>query len=92
MIKGVQVEEKARIDLTKKVIYLRVDCDFNKGKDLANFFYSFDNKTWTPIGTEFKMRFDYQKLFMGTKFAIFNYATKELGGYIDVDFFKYVKN
>ena len=91
VIKGVQVEEKARIDLTKKVIYLRVDCDFNKGKDLANFFYSFDNKTWTPIGTEFKMRFDYQKLFMGTKFAIFNYATKELGGYIDVDFFKYVK-
>lgn len=89
VIKGVQVEEKARINLTQKLIYLRMDCDFNKGQDLVNFFYSFDNKTWTPIGTEFKMRFDYQKLFMGTKFAIFNYATKSLGGSIDIDFFKF---
>ena len=42
--------------------------------------------------TEFKMRFDYQKLFMGTKFAIFNYATKTTGGSVDIDFFKYQKN
>jgi len=91
LITGVQVVEKARMELTKNIIYMRVDCDFNKGKDLANFYYSFDNKTWTPFGTEFKMRFEYLKLFMGTKFAIFNYATKALGGYVDVDFFKFAK-
>jgi hypothetical protein len=26
---------------------------------------------------------------MGSKFAIFNYATKKTGGYIDVDYFDY---
>jgi arabinoxylan arabinofuranohydrolase len=29
---------------------------------------------------------------MGSKFAIFNYATKKAGGYVDVDFFRYSKN
>ena len=41
------------------------------------------------IGSEFQMRFDYMRLFMGTRFAIFNYATKTTGGYIDVDYFNY---
>ena len=35
------------------------------------------------------MRFDYQRLFMGTRFAIYNYATREKGGYVDVDYFNY---
>ena len=26
---------------------------------------------------------------MGTKYAIYNYATKTTGGYVDIDFFKY---
>jgi len=88
-IRGVQVEEKARIDLTQNIIYLRIDCDFNLNKDLATFYYSIDSKDWKPIGTSFKMVFDYLKLFMGTRFAIFNYATKAIGGYVDVDYFKY---
>ena len=33
------------------------------------------------------MRFDYRRFFMGTRFAIFNYATKKTGGHIDVDNF-----
>ena len=35
------------------------------------------------------MVFDYTKFFMGSKFAIFNYATKDLGGYVDIDYFEY---
>jgi hypothetical protein len=35
------------------------------------------------------MRFDFQKFFMGTKFGIFNYCTKQAGGYVDVDWFRY---
>lgn len=88
-INGVQVEEKARVELSKNIIYLRIDCDFNLNKDIATFSYSLDNINWIPIGTEFKMIFDYKKLFMGTKFAIFNYATKSIGGFVDVDYFKY---
>lgn len=91
-ILNVVVDEKARVELSKNRVYLRIDGDFNLNKDLAKFYYSFDNKNWTAIGTEFKMIFDYRKLFMGTKFAIFNYATKTTGGYIDVDFFKYERN
>ena len=37
------------------------------------------------------MRFDYRLFFMGTRYAIFNYATKEKGGQIDVDHFNYTK-
>ena len=35
------------------------------------------------------MSFDYRRMFMGSKFAIFNYATRETGGYIDVLDFEY---
>lgn len=88
-ITGVKVEEKARMKLLRNVVYLRVDGDFNLHKDNATFYYSLDNKKWTPIGPEYKMIFDYRRMFMGSKFAIFNYATKNLGGYVDVDFFHY---
>ena len=88
-VRNVAVEEKVRVELKQNTIYLRIDGDFNLNKDLATFYYSFDNKNWTPMGPEFKMIFDYRKLFMGTKFAIYNYATKATGGYVDVDFFNY---
>ncbi len=89
LVRSVAVDEKARVELLKNTIYLRIDCDFAAHADQATFYYSLDNVTWTPIGTPFKMRFDYQKLFMGTRFAIFNYATKSTGGYVDVDGFQY---
>lgn len=86
---GVETEEKARVPLHTNRVYLRVDADFNPGKDWATFFYSFDQQHWQAIGSPFKMRFDYRKLFMGTRFAIFNYATVKVGGFVDVDFFNY---
>lgn len=88
-IKDVKVDEKARIELKKKVVYLRIDGDFNLNKDIATFYYSFDNKNWKQMGGDYKMIFDYRRLFMGSKFAIFNYATKSTGGFVDVDFFHY---
>lgn len=88
---GINAVEKARVVLTSNVVYLRIDADFNLNKDVATFYYSTDNKTWKPFGEPFKMIFDYTRLFMGTKFAIFNYATKATGGYVDVDFFDYKK-
>lgn len=66
-------------------------CGFPFERDIAEFYYSTDSKDWTKIGSDFKMRFDYRKLFMGTKFGIFNYATKSAGGYVDVDYFRYEK-
>jgi len=70
-------------------IYLRIDADFNLGKDWASFYYSLDNQRWIKIGVDVKMVFDYTRLFMGSRFAIYNYATKSLGGYVDIDEFEY---
>ena len=90
-----KVEEKVveSIDLKGKTVYLRIDGDFRAGerggRDLATFYYSLDGELWTKIGSDFRMRFDYRRFFMGTKFAIFCYATKRAGGYIDVDRFDY---
>ncbi len=80
------------VELDHDIVYLRITGDFNLGQDIATCYYSLDNKNWTPIGSPFKMIFDYKKLFMGSKFAIFNYATQSVGGYVDIDFFTYEKN
>ena len=90
------VDEKVieTIPLSSKKLWLRLDGDFQPGHhDVANFFYSLDGEQWTQIGTKnYRMSFDYRRFFMGSKFGIFNYATKKAGGYVDVDFFRYSKN
>ncbi len=68
-------------------IYLKVHGDFNPRRDMAQFSWSQDGENWQNIGREIKMVFDYQRHFMGSKFAIFNYATKAVGGIVDVDWF-----
>ena len=84
------LKETVQLPAKTKTVWLRLSGDFNPGKDEANFFYSLDGQQWQPIGSRaYKMRFDYRRLFMGTKFAIFNYATKKAGGYVDVDSFDY---
>ncbi|WP_434981324.1 glycoside hydrolase family 43 protein [Daejeonia sp. YH14] len=85
----VDKKETARIPLKGNQVYFRVDADFNLGKDVAKFSYSTDNKTWKTIASDYKMIFDYRRLFMGSKFLIFNYATKSKGGFVDVDYFDY---
>ena len=86
-----QVDDKviATVPLTVPIIWLRIDADFNVGRDVAQFYYSTDGEQWSQLGGDYKLRFDWQRFFMGSKFAIFNYATKRLGGYIDVDGFNY---
>lgn len=89
---GVKSKVRGEVEIEQSVIYLRIDGDFLLSRDIATCYYSLDNKIWKKIGVDFKMRFDYQRLFMGTRFAIFNYATKTLGGYVDVDSFDYKRN
>ena len=90
------VDEKVveSVELTQPEVWLRVDGDFRPGhNDAANFYYSLDGQKWEQIGTkDYRMRFDYRRFFMGSKFAIFCYATKKAGGYVDVDGFDYKKD
>ena len=91
-------EEKVieSVELKQNKIWLRIDGDFTPaqrgGRDAANFYYSLDGNDWTKIGTtDYRLRFDWRRFFMGSKFGIFCYATKKAGGYVDVDEFNYSK-
>ena len=88
----VESTELSSIHQSPSTIHLKLTADFRPGRDTANFYYSTDGTTWTQIGShDYKMQFDYRRFFMGTKFAIFNYATRKTGGYIDVDAFEYTR-
>ena len=78
-----------QVALNSPMVWLRIDADFNVGRDIASFHYSLDGESWEQLGSDYKLRFDWQRFFMGSKFALFNYATKRLGGSVDFDFFDY---
>lgn len=88
-VENVTEQIKETVTLTSPKIWLRVDGDFLPRRDIATFYYSLDGEQWVKIGTEHRMRFDWQRFFMGSKFAIFCYATKKKGGWVDVDQFSY---
>lgn len=90
-IGGITITKFAEIKLNKKQkkVWLRVSGDFVHQKDEASFAYSLDGKKWVKFEEKVKTPFDYRRFFMGTKFAIFNYATSQMGGYVDVDYFHY---
>jgi len=91
--------EVQQIPLTQMCVYLKIDCDFTgmndeannlwalNGKDEAKFSYSLDGKVWNPIGNILKMKYDIPH-FIGYRFGLFNYATKNTGGYADFDWFR----
>ncbi|MBA4197407.1 MAG: glycoside hydrolase [Chitinophaga sp.] len=79
-------EEAQTIPLLQKTVLFKAECNFTDKKDVANFFYSLDGKAWSPIGTQLKMAYTIPQ-FIGYRFALFNYATKETGGYADFDYF-----
>jgi beta-xylosidase len=79
--------EAQSVPLTQKTVYLKAECNFRDKTDLANFFYSLDGKTWTPIGSQLKMEYSMPH-FIGYRYGLFNYATKTPGGYVDFDWFR----
>ena len=72
--------------INSSTVYLEANPVFGTGK--ATFAYSSDNKTFKTLGNELKMKFSLT-VFTGNKFCLFNYATKEQGGYVDFDWFKH---
>jgi beta-xylosidase len=79
--------EAANIPLTQNTVFFKAECNFKDRKDVANFFYSLDGKNWLPIGTQLKMAYTIPQ-FIGYRFALFNYATKNTGGFADFDYFR----
>ena len=83
---GGKVVEAASIPLEQHIIFFKAQCDFTDKKDVADFFYSLDGKNWIQVGSQLKMAYTLPH-FMGYRFGLFNYATKQTGGYADFDFF-----
>jgi len=78
--------EMERVELKQNKVYLKVECNFKDFADVANFFYSLDGKKWKSIGNQLKMVYTLPH-FMGYRFGLFNYATKNIGGSADFDYF-----
>jgi beta-xylosidase len=82
-----QPVELQRIDLTQNKVYLKADADFRDRSDKAYFYYSLDGKSWQPVGGPLQMSYTLPH-FMGYRFGLFNYATKQEGGHVDFDYFQ----
>lgn len=79
-------EVMASAPLQADCVWLRAECDFTT--DTARFSFSEDGRSWQLLGSEFHMIYKLVH-FMGNRFAIFNYATRQAGGWVDVDSFEY---
>jgi beta-xylosidase len=75
------------VPISGSEIYLRMTCDFRKQVDLCSFAYSLDGKRWLDLGQPIRLRYELSH-FMGCRFGLFNWATKESGGSADFDFFR----
>ncbi|WP_276365472.1 glycoside hydrolase 43 family protein [Chryseolinea sp. H1M3-3] len=82
--KPVDVESVA---LARNAVYLKTECNFRNLVDTADFFYSHDGKSWTRIGSQLHMAYTLPH-FMGYRFGLFNYASRNIGGFADFDFFR----
>lgn len=79
--------EVEKVPVTQDLVHLKAECDFRDRADTARFFYSLDNRVWSPLGSTLKMKYTLPH-FMGYRFALFCYATKGPGGFADLDYFR----
>jgi beta-xylosidase len=78
------------VPFTGERIYLKVGFNFEESLDQANFFYSEDGTAWKPIGRTLHMKYTLDH-FMGYRIGLFNYTTRQSGGYTDFDYFRYFR-
>ena len=87
---GVKTEIFSSVPLKGDTVWLRVRGNFRRWQDWAVSAWSEDGIDWHWADAKEQrvpMRFNVGKFFMGAKFAVFSYATKSAGGYVDVDKF-----
>ena len=78
--------EVASVPLNQNTVFLKIECDFKERTDKAMFYYSFDGQKWAALGNTLQMQYTLPH-FMGYRFGLFSYATKEAGGFADFDYF-----
>ncbi len=80
--------ELENVPLNQNKVWLKIDCDFKNQTDKAYFYYSLNGEEWTQIGEPLQMAYTLIEHFMGYRFGLFSFATKETGGYVDFDYFR----
>lgn len=71
-------------EILNDTVYLRAVVNYGTNK--ASFYYSLDNSKYTKFGEDMTMGYTLS-VFVGNRFFLFNYATEQLGGYVDIDWF-----
>lgn len=85
--------EVFRMPLTQNQVWLRIryvftpQADDTCGPDKAFMSWSLDGKNWTDVDAQLQMSFSLD-LFTGYRTALYNYSTKQTGGYADFDYFR----
>lgn len=74
-------QEQEAVPVEEKPFVLKLEADFNQGKDICVFYYKEKafRSAWRRIGTEHRLRFDMDH-FCGCRFGLTMYSTKEAGG------------
>ena len=80
--------EYERIPVDSMKAELKAVCSFRKEKDQAEFFYKSKGK-WTKLGITLPLKYTLEH-FMGCRFGLTCFSTKEPGGYADYDSFHFV--
>lgn len=82
-------DEQIIAELDQDVVYLKTEYTFDGtgAGDTVTFYYGTDGVSWTKAATLGNL--EYSMLhFTGYKFALFNFATNTVGGYVDFDYFR----
>jgi beta-xylosidase len=79
-------DEMESVLLNQNKVYFKADCNFKDKADTGRFYYSLDGNKWISIGKTIKLPYTLPH-FMGYRFGLFNYATKNTGGFADFDYF-----
>ncbi|KAF2401575.1 Arabinanase/levansucrase/invertase [Trichodelitschia bisporula] len=94
VVHGIEMDDKWRtakmgseveaVPIQGGTVWLRLAADIRPGAGRAGIFsYSTDGRSWHTLGRPFVMKTAWQ-FFMGYRFAVFNFATKVLGGEVTV--------
>lgn len=82
-----QGSEVAGATISGGTVYLRIHADINPGSGRqGRFYYSTTGTSFTQLGNPLTLNNAWQ-FFMGYRYAIFNFATKSLGGSVRVSSF-----
>jgi beta-xylosidase len=81
--------EYAKIPVDTSRVELKVVCSFGKELDQAEYFYRWQGE-WLKLGITLQLRYTLEQ-FMGCRFGLFCFSTRQPGGYADFDSFRFIR-